>query len=100
MDQKGAPKFTSPIKPLESSTMTREEREDIFHHLDKFENQFNELSVKSITSNKLMENNMEHMEKNMDENRVQMEKNMDELKNSMSTIIQTLDGRIYKSVFN
>jgi len=85
-------------KPLESSIVTQEKREDIFHQLKKLENQVNELSVNSITSNELMENKMDHMENNMDENKVQMEKKMDEnkvqiekkleeLQKSMSTII-------------
>jgi seryl-tRNA synthetase len=94
---KGVPKFNLQTKPLESSTMIQEEREEIFHQLDKLENQFNELSVKSITCNELMEKKMEHMENNMDENRVQIEKKMEELQNSMSTILQTLDGRLSKS---
>jgi hypothetical protein len=50
--------------------VTWEGREKIFHQLSKMKNRFNELSVKSIASNDLMENkideNREHMEKYMD----------------------------------
>jgi hypothetical protein len=61
--EKGAQKITSTNKPPESSTMTQEETKDIFHQLAKLENQFNELSVKSITTNDLMEKRLdENME--------------------------------------
>jgi hypothetical protein len=78
--EKGVPNIASPTKPIEISTMTWEEREEIFHQLSKLENQFNEFFVKSITSNDMMEKKMDenrdHIEKNTDENRDQMEKNM------------------------
>jgi hypothetical protein len=41
--EKNVPKNTTPIKPLESSTMTHEESEEIHNHLSKLENQFNEI---------------------------------------------------------
>jgi tetrahydromethanopterin S-methyltransferase subunit B len=68
MAPKGAPKFTSPTKPPESSTMTEEEREEIFHQMEQLEKKMNE-------NREQMVNNME---KKMDENREQMEMNMDE----------------------
>jgi hypothetical protein len=46
--EKHAPKITSPIKPLERSTMTREENEEMHNQLSKLENQVNELRDKSI----------------------------------------------------
>jgi hypothetical protein len=51
MAPKGPPNISSPTKPSESSTMTQEEREDIFHQ-------------------------MEHMKKMMGENMEQMENKM------------------------
>jgi sugar-specific transcriptional regulator TrmB len=47
--EKGVPKNYTPIKPPESSTMTHEESEEIHNQLSKLENQFNELSDRSIT---------------------------------------------------
>jgi hypothetical protein len=37
MAPKGAPKFTSPTKPPKISTMTEEEREEIFHQMEQLE---------------------------------------------------------------
>jgi hypothetical protein len=34
MAPKGAPKFSSPNKPLEISTITEEEKEEIFHQME------------------------------------------------------------------
>jgi len=45
----GSPKITSPIKPLESSTMTQGKNEEIRMQLSKLENQVNELRDESIT---------------------------------------------------
>lgn len=69
MAPNGAPKFTSLAKPLESQTMTKEEREQFFHQMDKM---------------------VKNMGKKMDESRKWRENNMDEkienFKNSMYTI--------------
>jgi hypothetical protein len=46
--EKGSEKNSTPIKPLESSTMTHEESEDIHNQLSNLENQFKELSNRSV----------------------------------------------------
>jgi hypothetical protein len=35
MDPKASPKFTSPTKPPDSSTMTQYEIQEIYHHMKK-----------------------------------------------------------------
>jgi hypothetical protein len=42
MAPKGAPKITSPTKPPKSSTMTQEEREEIFHQMEQMEKKMGE----------------------------------------------------------
>jgi hypothetical protein len=64
MDPKVPPKFISPTKPLESSTMTQEERKEKFYQIGKVEKKIDE--------------NMKDMENNMDENRKEMENSMEE----------------------
>jgi hypothetical protein len=60
MDPKVPPKFTSPNKPPNISTMTQEEREEMFHRIGKVENK--------------MDENRKDMEMIMDENREHMER--------------------------
>jgi uncharacterized protein Yka (UPF0111/DUF47 family) len=74
--EKGAPKITSPIKPLESSIETHEENEDIHNQLSNLENKIDELNDRSRKKSDLINVQVE-VEKNMDENRVQMENKMD-----------------------
>jgi predicted phage-related endonuclease len=91
MSPKVPPKVVSPTKPLESSTMTLEEREEIFHQIGKVENKMDGVENKMDENMKEMEikmdENMKEMENKMDENREHMEKKMLELQNSMSSII-------------
>jgi hypothetical protein len=80
MAPKMPPKFTSPNKPLESSTMTQEEREENFHHIGKVEKKIDEVENNMDENRKEVENKMEvnrkYMENNMDENQEHMENNM------------------------
>jgi hypothetical protein len=48
MAPKKDPKLISPIKPLESSSMTHEENEEIQNKLSKLNSQINELNDRSI----------------------------------------------------
>jgi hypothetical protein len=67
-----APMFTSPNKPPEISSITHEENEEIHNKLSKLEDKLNDLSVRSITSDELVntQRKIQDMEKEnkMDEN--------------------------------
>ena len=41
--------MTSPTKPLQTSTMTHEENEEICNHLSNLEAKFKELNARSVT---------------------------------------------------
>jgi hypothetical protein len=88
---KRVPKITTPIKPLEISSMGFEENEEIHNKLSKLEEQLNELSVRYITSNDVVKKQIQiqymknktnkhkkRMEKKMDEKMEHMENKMDE----------------------
>jgi hypothetical protein len=99
MDPKAPPKFTSPNKPPEIPTMTQEERDEIFHQIEKMEKKMNENSAHMDVVENMMDENRKDMEKNMDENRKEMEKNMEnkmlELKIFMYyVILHALDERL------
>jgi hypothetical protein len=48
MAPKKNPKFTSSIKPIESSSMTHEENEEIKYQLSKLESQIKRLKDRSV----------------------------------------------------
>jgi hypothetical protein len=54
MAPKKDPKFTSPIKHLEISSMTHEENEEIQSHLSKLEIKINKLKDRSMNQVDLM----------------------------------------------
>ena len=68
MAPKVPPKFTSPNKPPESSTMTQEEREETFHQIGKVEKKMNDMENKMDENRKEMEKNMDYMENHMENN--------------------------------
>jgi benzoyl-CoA reductase/2-hydroxyglutaryl-CoA dehydratase subunit BcrC/BadD/HgdB len=76
---KNVPKIMLPIKPPEISYMTHEENEYIHNQLSKLEEQLNELSVRSIKSNDLVntQRQIKHMENKMNKIGI-MKKKMDE----------------------
>ena len=74
MSAKAPPKFTSPTKPPQISTKTRDEIKEIYHHMEK----------KIIKNREQMENKMdENMKRNMAEIENKMDKNMNENQNGM-----------------
>jgi chromosome segregation ATPase len=84
--------ISTPIKHPKVSSITHEENEEIHNKLSKLDEQLNDLSVRSITSDELvntqrkiqeMEKKMEKMENKMDENKNDMKKKTDENKNDM-----------------
>jgi hypothetical protein len=90
---KSAPKIISPIKPLESSSMTHEENEEIHNQLSKWENQINKLNDRSVKNSDLINAKIE-IERKMD-------KRMEELNNSMSIIfLHSLYDRFPKQYVN
>jgi hypothetical protein len=80
------PKFISPTKSPESSTMTQEEIEEIFHQIGKVEKKMDGVENKMGEVENMMDENRKDMEKNMGENQDHME-NMLELQNFMSFMI-------------
>ena len=83
MDPKDPPKFTSPNKPPKIPTMTQEERDEIFHQIEKME--------------KKMNGNSLDMDNEMNENLEHVEKKMEEWKHFMyDVLLHTLDDRLPK----
>jgi len=73
--EKNVPNNTAPIKPAESSTMTREEGEEIHNYLSKLENQFNEMGdslLKNVYFPYLEDLIEGEMDQNIDENMEQL----------------------------
>ena len=102
MVPKAPPKFTSPAKPPESSTMTRDEIEEIYHQMEKRITENREQMEKKIIENKEeikrnMDENKNHIKKKMGENKEEKQNSMKEMKTSMSSMIfQALDERLLK----
>jgi hypothetical protein len=113
MAPKYPPKFTSPSKPPESSTMNQYEINEIYCEREKritemknkMDNKMNEKNNEMKRNKEEMENNIDKkmeenkndMKKKMDENKEEIQKCMKELKNSMSSlIIQNLYEKIPK----
>jgi uncharacterized coiled-coil DUF342 family protein len=88
-----APKRISTlVKPLEVSSITLEENEEIHNKLSKLEEQLNDFRTRLVTSDELvntqrkiqeMEKKMDEMENKTDENKNDMKKKTDENKNVM-----------------
>jgi hypothetical protein len=102
--EKGGAKNSTPIKPPESSTMTHEESEDIHNQLSNLENQFKELSDRSVTNVDLVntqrqiEINMENMDQRWNIWNRKMDQKMEYMEQKMvARLIQTLDERLPKS---
>jgi hypothetical protein len=64
------PKITSPIKTIEISFRTHEENEGIYNQISKLEDQINELRVRSITTNDVVntQSQINYIENKMNEN--------------------------------
>jgi predicted nucleic acid-binding Zn-ribbon protein len=109
----GPKKVKIPIKPLEVSSMTQEENEDIHNRLSKLEEQLKDMSEKynnwvnsqrkiQVMEGKMdgMENKMDDMENKMEENKNGIKKEiqnyMKEMKKMSSMIFQALDEKFPK----
>jgi hypothetical protein len=89
MAPKDPPKFTSPIKPLENSTMTQDEIDEIYFLMEK----------RIIVNREQMEHKMdETMKRNMDEMEKNMDKNMYENKNEMKINMDETKNKIEKKM--
>jgi hypothetical protein len=71
--QKGCTKNYTSIKPLENSTMTCDESEDMHNQLSKLNNWVNELSDRSVKILVKTQRQMQKMVQKMDQNMEQME---------------------------
>jgi len=78
---------STPIKPLEISFITHKENEEMHNNLFKLEDQFNDLSVRKITSDELVKTQRKVQE---------MQNKMDEMKKSIKSIETILLQRISK----
>jgi hypothetical protein len=121
MAPKAPPKFTSPAKPPETSTMTQDEIQEIYHQMEKriTENRkqmehkmdetikINMVEMENNMDKKMNENSahmeykldkkMDDMKNKMDENKEEIQKTMKELQNYLSSMIfHVLDERISK----
>jgi hypothetical protein len=67
----GPKNMSTPIKPLEFSSITQEENEDINNRLSKLEERLNDLSANSITRDELVisQTKIQEMDEKMNENK-------------------------------
>jgi hypothetical protein len=81
----GPKNMSTPIKPLEVSSITQEENEDIHNNLSKLEEQLNDLSAKSITRDELVnsQRKIQEMDEKTNENKNEMKITLDDMKNKM-----------------